>query len=81
MKLSPFRTITGLFLPASAMALSLALSGCGSQEVKLQDAPPVAIPASKKEDASGDKTSLTKGAPAKGSSSGMNFNPSETPRP
>jgi hypothetical protein len=46
------------------------VQGCGPDNVKLTEAPPVAIPAAQKPD------DLPKALrPAKGSSSGMNYNP------
>ena len=60
--------------------LILSLPGCGGTEVKLADVPPAAIAPSKEGEATKDVKALKTGAPAKGSSSGMDHNPSETPR-
>lgn len=57
------------------------LTGCGSDDVKLKEVPPVPIGAVKDEKATSSQETLKIGAPPKGSSSGMNHNPSETPRP
>ncbi|MDX2035313.1 MAG: hypothetical protein SFX72_01580 [Isosphaeraceae bacterium] len=64
---------------ALLVAASPVLVGCGDEQVKLADAPPAAIGELKKEAETGSKDSLKKGAPAKGSSSGIRHNPSETP--
>jgi hypothetical protein len=57
------------------------LTGCGGSEVKLADAPPVKIEAPKDAPVAKDRSHLQKGAPPPGSSSGINFNPSETKAP
>ena len=64
-----------------AFALMIpSVPGCGGTEVKLADVPPAAIAPVKEGDATKDVKALKTGAPAKGSSSGINHNPSETPR-
>ena len=67
-------------LIAAPLALAALLGGCGSEEIQLKKAPPVPIGAAKKEEATKDQSALKSGAPPRGSSSGMNHNPSETPR-
>jgi hypothetical protein len=65
----------------ASAAVVVSLSGCGGTEVKLADVPPAKIEPVKVSAATKDRTVLKSGAPAKGSSSGINFNPSETPPP
>lgn len=66
-------------LALSVGLLGMALAGCGGgTEVTLKDAPPVNIAPPEEKEATADKSSLKTGAPAKGSSAGLNFNPSQT---
>ncbi len=76
MRIAGPRAISGTLM----IALVAPLSGCGPDNVKLQEAAPVTIEAAKKVEATTDRASLKTGAPAKGSSAGMNHNPSETPK-
>ena len=63
----------------SLVSLLPALPGCGGTEVNLADVPPAQIAPVKQEEATKSQEALKKGAPAKGSSAGINHNPSETP--
>ena len=69
------RGTAGLCLVASVGLVS----GCGNEEIKLQEAPPAAIAPVKDEKATDNSGDLKKGAPPKGSSAGLNFNPNQTP--
>ena len=69
------------FGSASFAFLILSLPGCGGgTEVKLADVPAAAIGENKQGEATKNVKALKTGAPAKGSSSGMDHDPSETPR-
>ena len=67
------------FACLSLVSVSMVLPGCGGgTEVKLADVPPAQISPNVQGEATADKASLKKGAPAKGSSAGINFNPSDS---
>jgi hypothetical protein len=70
--------IQGSLVAAIAVAF---VCGCGGTEVKLADAPPAEIKPLKEGPVAKDRAGLQKGAPPPGSSSGINFNPSETKPP
>ena len=66
------------FACLSLVSFSLVLPGCGGTEVKLADVPPAQIAPNVQGEATSSKENLKKGAPAKGSSAGINFNPSDS---
>ena len=65
----------------SIVVASLSLAGCDGTEVKLADVPPAPIAPNKQAAESQNKSDLKLGAPPKGSSSGMNRNPSDSGPP
>ncbi|MBY0395993.1 MAG: hypothetical protein K2X91_05900 [Thermoleophilia bacterium] len=66
---------------AWAALLGLALAGCGgSEEIQLKEVPPAEIAPVKDQAQTSKASDLKSGAPAKGSSGGINFNPSQTDR-
>jgi hypothetical protein len=75
MRVKSFRSVPG----AVAVVWAATLAGCGNEDIKLKEAPPVPIGAAKEEKATKSQSSLRSGAPPVGSSAGMNHNPSETP--
>ena len=75
MRIERRKTVLGYL----AAALVATLSGCGPDNIKLQEAPPVTIEAAKKDEPTKDTAALKTGAPAIGSSGGIKHNPSETP--
>jgi hypothetical protein len=76
MRASTFRGVLG----AASIAWAASLTGCGNEEIKLKEAPPVAIGEAKEGKPTKSQSALRSGAPPVGSSSGMTHNPSETPR-